>query len=457
MNPQQQPPILLVDPDDAQRQLAERALVELGVGPVATLRDRSQVRNFLARNRCVLVMLNVSDNSSDAAELVGHIVCENPAVSVVVTGANDVHDAVACIRNGASDYLPKPLAPEALIASARRALGLHRSRVEEEPRGGYTTEIPAAFAGMVTASPTMLAIFQYLGSVARSGQPLLITGETGTGKELLARAVHALSQRRGQYAALDVGTLDEAHFTEALLGRGDGRGLVAQAAGGTLFIDQVDRLSPSAQSRLLRLLQDQELAVPTEPRRLGFRLIAASTRDLRQLREGLLREDLFYRLRTHHAAVPPLRTRREDVPLLLDHFVGLASSELGRERPQVPSGILELLANYAFPGNVRELRSLVFDAVSRSSVGQLSLTPFAAAVEDASAAPTHLAARRQLASLAQLPTLKEIQTMLVEEALRRTNQHQSSAAALLGVTRQALNKRLRGRGRKRDAGGGTAG
>jgi DNA-binding NtrC family response regulator len=305
----------------------------------------------------------------------------------------------------------------------------------------------------------MLAIFQYLGSVARSAQPLLITGETGTGKELLARAVHALSQRRGQYAAIDVGTLDESHFTEALLGRGDGHGLVGQATGGTLFIDQVDRLSPSAQSRLLRMLQDQELAVPSEPRRLGFRLIAASTRDLRQLREGLLRDDLFYRLRTHHAHVPPLRTRREDVPLLLDHFVGLASAELGRERPQVPSGILELLANYAFPGNVRELRSLVFDAVSRSGGGgQLSLAPFAAAVEDASAAPAHLAARRQLAALAQLPTLKEIQTMLVEEALRRTNQHQSSAAALLGVTRQALNKRLRGRSRKRglDAGGAPA-
>src|SRR4051812_39507830 len=102
MNPQQQqPPILLVDPDDAQRLVAERALGELGVGPVATLRDRNQVRNFLARNHCVLVMLNVSDGGSDAAELVGHIVCENPAVSVVVTGANDVTDAVACIRNGA--------------------------------------------------------------------------------------------------------------------------------------------------------------------------------------------------------------------------------------------------------------------------------------------------------------------------------------------------------------------
>jgi DNA-binding NtrC family response regulator len=430
------PPILVVDPDADQLMLAEKTLSGLGVGPVATLRDRAQVRPFLAKNRCVLVMLSVAKASDEAAELVGHIVCDHPSVSVVVTGANDVSDAVACIRSGASDYLARPLAPERLLLAARRALGMRPRVAEPVDPATSVPEVP----GIVTVNAAMHRLLRYLRAIAASPLPLLITGETGTGKELAARAVHALALRRGAFLCLDSATLESALA-----------GDLGVAAGGTIYIDEIAALSANAQSRLLRLLHEQELAVLTaDPsKRTAIRVIAATGRDPRELRAtGALREDLHFRLRVHHAHLPPLRARRDDVPLLVDHFLGQACKQLSRERPAVPPGILELLAQYPFPGNARELRCLVYDALSRTDGSALSLEPFACALDEAQTAPGQQEARRVLASLPLLPTLKEIQALVVDEALRRTNQHQSSAAGLLGITRQALNKRLRGRGKR---------
>jgi DNA-binding NtrC family response regulator len=298
-----------------------------------------------------------------------------------------------------------------------------------------------AFARIVTGDAAMRRIFGYLTAVARSGEPILVTGETGTGKDLIARAAHALSGRAGAYVAVHVGGIDERAFVEALFGErpagGEPRpGLLQRAAGGTLFLDEIGDLSPVSQVRLLRLLQGED------SQGCDARLIAATSREPRSLLVGGgFRSDLFYRLRTHHVHLPPLRERRGDLPLLLDHFAGEAAVALKRARPSVPPELVRLLEGHPFPGNVRELRALVFDAVSRGADGRLPCEPIRQALVE------HGLEGRARADFVAfpsvLPSLREVQDLLVAEALRRSDGNQALAATWLGITRQGLNKRLR--------------
>jgi DNA-binding NtrC family response regulator len=290
-----------------------------------------------------------------------------------------------------------------------------------------------AFARIVTADEPMRRIFGYLTAVARTGQPMLITGETGTGKDLVARALHALGGSAGDFVTLHVGCLDEAGLAAAMS--------PARAAGGTLCLVEFGDLSPASQIWLLRLLQERESAPPGND---GQRIVVASSRDLRQLQErGSFRDDLFYRLKTHHVHLPPLRERRGDHALLVDHFVAEAAQALKRSRPHIPAELVRLLERHPFPGNVRELRSLVFDAVSRGADGQLPLDALRQALADHD--PREGARTDIVAFPSSLPTLREVQDLLVAEALRRSSGNQAMAAGWLGITRQGLNKRLRGR------------
>jgi DNA-binding NtrC family response regulator len=303
-----------------------------------------------------------------------------------------------------------------------------------------------AFGRIVTGDAAMRRIFGYLTAVARSGEPILITGETGTGKDLVARAAHALSGRAGAYVAVHVGGLEERDG--ALFGDG-AQGPLQRAAGGTLFLDEIGDLGPSSQVRLLRLIHGSDLQ-DDEPRgsehapRCDARLIAATGRDPRELldRDGF-RGDLFYRLRTHHVHLPPLRERRGDLTLLLEHFAGEAAAALRRARPSVPAELVRLLDGHPFPGNVRELRALVFDAVSRGADGRLPFEPFRQALAEHGLDGRARGDRVAFPSV--LPSLREVQDLLVAEALRRSDGNQALAASWLGITRQGLNKRLRGR------------
>jgi transcriptional regulator with GAF, ATPase, and Fis domain len=318
---------------------------------------------------------------------------------------------------------------------------------------------PEAFAGIVTESIRMRALFHQVEAVARSVQPVMISGETGVGKELLARAVHLASGRTGPFIPVNVAGVDDDFFSDTLFGHKRGaytnavterRGFVETAAGGTLFLDEIGDLSLSSQVKLLRLLQEHEYYPigSDTPRRSEARVVVATNQDLDALiAAGQFRKDLYYRLQAHNLRIPPLRERIDDIGPLLAHFVEEASIKLGLPTPRIPREIVTLLRQHDFPGNVRELEGIVYDAVAKATRGVLALEHFADKIITRKTADstTLLLAREDSQPVTfgdKLPALKEIGDMLVTEALRRTGQNQSMAARLLGVTQQALNQRI---------------
>lgn len=363
----------------------------------------------------------------------------------------------------------------------------NRSRTESPPSrtadrdvGGKASPAPTvrAFCGMVTRAQAMEAVFRYAEAVAASRQPLLITGETGVGKELFARAVHELAGLEGEFVAVNIGGLEDAMFSDTLFGHVKGaytgagverQGLLSRAAGGTLLLDEIGELEIRSQVRLLRLLEEREYYPlgSDAPRTADARIVCATCHDLeKSVSIGAFRRDLYYRLRAHHVYLPPLRERIEDLPLLVDHILGEAASALGRRKPTPPPELFDLLASYDFPGNVRELRAMVYNAVAQHRSGVLPLGSFREAIGGRRpvASPAGRAGSNGAPKAGCLditggfPTLADAEEFLVAEALRRAGNNQGVAASLLGISRETLNKRLarRKRLRVRDANAGRA-
>lgn len=317
----------------------------------------------------------------------------------------------------------------------------------------------AAFYPIVTRSPKMRSIFRYLVAVADTEQPVLITGETGVGKELVARSLHEASGRSGHFVAVNVAGLDDHMFSDALFGHARGaftgadqsrEGLIARAAGGTLFLDEIGDLSLPSQVKLLRLLQENEYYPlgNDRPKTSSGRIVVATNCDLfLKMQQDLFRKDLFYRLGAHQVHIPPLRERLEDLGPLVDLFLDESARALKKTRPATPSELIGYLHNYDFPGNVRELKAMLFDAVARHRRGVLSLASFRQVIGTrggTSSNPLEYLNELQghSASKGQMPTLKEAEEALIAHALEAAGGNQGIAASYLGITRQALNKRL---------------
>ena len=321
---------------------------------------------------------------------------------------------------------------------------------------------PEAFSGIVTTDRAMHAIFSYIEAVSRSLEPLLVMGESGVGKELIAKAVHTLSGCSGQLVAVNVAGLDDLVFADTLFGHTRGaftgadqarRGMIEEAADGTLFLDEIGDLSIASQVKLLRLLQEGEYFPlgSDRPKKLRARVVVATHHDLSLKQSaGTFRRDLYYRLCTHLVTIPPLRERKGDLPALLDHFLEDAATALGKKKPTPPRELLQLLATYGFPGNIRELKALVYNAVSVHRDRVLSMDTFLKTIGRPDPRPNHTAhsqpEQNLYAGLERLPTFGEAAELLVEEAMTRANGNQTIAARLLGISQPALSKRLKLRG-----------
>ena len=378
--------------------------------------------------------------------------------------------AVECMKQGAFDYLVKPVDKARLVTTVRRAIEARNLRDENRRLKHYLLsdklEHPEVFSALITQDPVMQSIFQYVEVIAVNRVPVLITGETGVGKELIARALHQLSGLSGELITVNVGGLDDHLFSDTLFGHKKGaftgadtarEGLIERALGGTLFLDEIGDLHIESQVKLLRLLQEGEYYPLGEdvPKGTDARIIVATNQEIESsIDEGTFREDLYYRLQTQHVHLPPLRARRDDLPLLIEHFLEKAAAQLGKNKPTPPPELFTLLSTYPFPGNIRELEGLIFDAVSRHQGGVLSMASFKDKIgQRASAHHISLAERggdpqyalftEVLRTLDQLPALKDAERVLIEEALRRSDGNQGIAAELLGMSRQALNNRLR--------------
>jgi two-component system nitrogen regulation response regulator GlnG len=466
-------PTLVVDDELPLLHSASVVLRSAGVPEVITIDDGRAVMAVMAEREVGAVVLDLAMPHVTGRALLGQLVSDYPDVPVIVmTATNDVETAVQCMRAGAVDYLVKPVEPSRLVSSVKRAIEMRALQAELlSLKERLLTDTPhqrEAFAEIVTQSPSLLAIFRYVEAIAGSPQPVLITGETGTGKELMANALHRLSARPGELVAVNVAGLDDTMFSDTLFGHTRGaftgadrarEGLIASAAAGTIFLDEIGDLAIASQVKLLRLLQDGGFYPlgADRARQSRARVVVATNTDVVQaVAAGRFRKDLYYRLRTHHVHLPPLRSRQGDIPPLVDHLIDKAARQLGKEVPSVPPALHQLLRAYSFPGNVRELEALVFDAVARHQGVTLSLASFRDSIagkpeltvttekSDDTADPAPFGAFAD-----RLPTVREAEDRLIAEALRRADGNQGVAAGLLGLSRQALNKRL-SRRRERD-------
>jgi DNA-binding NtrC family response regulator len=454
-------PVLVVDDEEAELRLVARTLQAGGIDNVLCIKDSRQVMDALASREVGAVMLDLAMPHLSGEELLAALLEQHPEVPVIIfSGFNEVEVAVRCIRAGALDYMVKPVEASRMTSGVKRALELAELRRENvllrRQLIARDVACPEAFADFASTNRTMKAIFKYVETVSRTAKPVLITGETGTGKELIAQAIHTLSGRQGQFVTVNVAGLDDNVFADTLFGHTKGaftdardtrKGLIERAAGGTLFLDEIGDMSTASQVKLLRLLQEGEyFPLGSDlPRRSDARVVVATNRDLDgALASGRFRRDLYYRLQTHHVDLPPLRDRLDDLPTLVDRFLEMASTALGKRKPTPPKELFDLLGTYHFPGNVRELESLVFDAVSLHSSRVLSVEVFRAHIRKHSQGRTAPPAMHEAMVFPQkLPTLKEVRNLQTSEAMRRANGNQAIAAELLGITRTALNKWLK--------------
>jgi len=455
--------ILIVDDEAQFLRSAQLALRIAGHGDVDTCAHGTEAMEILLRGEHGIAFLDLQLPGKTGLEILETVSRERPEISVcMVTAMSDVPTAVECMRRGASDYLVKPVSNEQYLGSLRRILDarLLLREAESLKRGILSEEgdFPAAFGRILTASPKMGKIFRYVEAIAPSRLPVLVSGETGTGKEAMARAVHDLSGRKGAFVVVNAAGVDDHLFSDTLFGHLRGaftgadrerKGLVEEAAGGTLFLDEIGDLKAESQVKLLRLLQEGTYHPlgSDRPKSADVRVVAASHRDLASaLGDGTFRADLYYRLQPHEVRLPALRERKEDLPVLARAFVEEACRQFGRTPIQIPSELWTLLANHAWPGNIRELKGLLFDAVGRSQGGTLSLEPLKERLapgrggsQDPSGSPPSAA----MAFPEVLPTLKEMEDQLVREALRRTRGNRSQAADLVGMARQTMVRKAK--------------
>jgi DNA-binding NtrC family response regulator len=442
-------PILLVDDEPAWLNSLAFTLEYSGhVTNLLTCSDSRELSGMLRCQPVSLVLLDLVMPHIGGEDLLLQIVRDHPGLPVIVlSGLNQLETAVRCMKLGAFDYFVKTTDPERLLSGIQKALELQALQRENRE---LTVRLlqrelqhPEVFAPFATRSQKMEAVCQYLEAIAGSSEPLLIVGEPATGKELAARALHALACPDGPWVMTTAAELSESSGA----GEDLGSGLLARARGGVLYVEEIGRLSLAAQDELARWLQGgDEPAYGWQNAGGEARLVCSSSDDLpAMVNGGLFRKDLFFRLSLHQIRMLPLRERLEDLPLLLDQCIAETCAALKRRKPVLPRNLVPLLASHAFPGNLRELRELVAGVVAQSPVGRLSMELFHRYLDRFAAAPPS-AARDDLPLVVipgRMPTLAEARDLVIQEALRRANDNQSIAARLLGISQPALSIHLK--------------
>jgi DNA-binding NtrC family response regulator len=435
--------ILLVDDEAGFLETAALTLQSYGFTQVNTLVDPREVLAFLRSNTVDIVSLDLTMPHVSGEELLQAITDEFPHISVIIiSGIMDVEAVISCMRLGAKDYIMKPLDDKRLSTTIANIAGEHALR--DENRLLQQKVLPSvvengnAFIDVISCSPLMQNLFSYAEAIASSPLPVLITGDTGTGKELMARALHNVRHADAPFVACNVAGIDDSVFSDTLFGHVKGgftgadsnrEGVIEQASGGTLFLDEIGELSPESQVKLLRLLQEDEYQPIGADRlkRSKAWVVLATNRDLETLPQ--FRKDLYYRLAAHRLHVPPLIDRVEDIPLLIQHFIkkyntSISDDQLAVVGREIERDVLEKPLN----GNIRELEGIVANRVI-AGVGQSIYSS-----HDGSNRPDTSIAF----SFSAFPTMSEVRVTAVKEAIDYCNGNKTSAARLLGVSKQTV-------------------
>jgi len=441
--------ILLVDDNESQRQVMAFWLSEehCDVSMASTV---AAAIELLAQEKVDLIVTDVKMPESSGMDLLAWAKEHMPEIPVLVmTAFGSVSDAVAAMKIGAFDYVLKPLNEDAFRLIVNKALQ-HTRLVRENSTLRAYAEKTSRFENLIGHSKKMKELFDLALQVAPRDSTVLILGESGTGKELLAKAIHLNSGRRSApFVVVNCGAIPETLIESELFGHKKGSFTGAQAdrigkfeAGnrGTVFLDEIGEVSPSLQVRLLRVIQEREIQKigQTDPLKIDVRVIAATNRDLdTMLEDRSFREDLYYRLRVIQLNIPPLRERRDDIPLLAEHFVAQFCQRYGLSRSLAPSAV-DVLTEYNWPGNVRELENVIESAIVLSTTEQITPGFFPENVrqEHVRVSQIHL----------QIPddgiSLEDVEKELILKALEKCQWNQTRAARFLNITRKTLMYRM---------------
>ena len=450
--------ILIVDEDKGVLRALERIMRD-EFERVITIGDPNRIPGLLGKNDIDVVILDMNfraavHNGNEGLYWMREIFAFDSTISVVIlTASGDVELAVKAIKEGAVDYILKPWDNTRLITTVNAAWKLRASRLEasnlKQDNQLLKREINKGGEKIVLgASPTMINVMNIVGKVAATEANVLITGENGTGKELVAREIHRLSKRSGELmVSVDMGSITETLFESELFGhvkgaftdaKEDRKGKFELAEKGTLFLDEIGNLSLQSQAKLLSVLQNRYIVRVGSNRQIpiDIRLISATNCDLNQMvSEGRFREDLLYRINTIMIEVPPLRDRVDDIPILANHFLRVNCERYGKGRMKISTTALEKLANHDWPGNVRELQHAIEKAVIMSDSDTLKPSDFVFSAHVSRAYHTEM-------------TLEEMERKMIADSLRRYGNNISVVAGKLGITRQTLYNKMKSYGLK---------
>jgi len=438
--------ILIVEDEDKLRRVLELQLQSAGYETVA-VRSAEEALKHVPSVDLILADLRLPGMSG--LEMIQQIRHQDEQLPIIVmTAYSSVETAVEAMKAGAADFLPKPFSLDHLLTVIHKALEVRRLRQENLTLRAEVAR-RYSFDNIIGRSPAMQEIFATIERVAPTSATVLIAGESGTGKDLIARAIHYHSPRRDYpFVKINCAAIPESLLESELFGYEKGAftgattskpGKFEQADKGTVFLDEIGEIPPAIQVKLLRVLQDKEFERlgSNRTRRVDVRVIAATNADLRAaIESGQFREDLYYRLNVVPINVPPLRQRKEDIPALVEHFIRKYSQEFGRPVKGISNEALEILMKHHWPGNVRELenvieRALVLCSGDRIEASDIKLDPVTK--------PTGLDSDF---FLPEGTTLEEHERQLILKALERAKGNKSLAARMLGITRNALRYRL---------------
>ena len=462
------PTLLIVDDDSLILKAIELALAGEGIVVRTAMTAAEAVHDF-SQNRpdCAIIDVRLPDRSGlDLLAALRGIDAKVPVV--LMTGYGTAETAIESMQRGAFDYLLKPIDPDALLELVLKAFDVARL-MRVPPRMAPSDEPPSADDLFVGQAPVMQEVFKTIGRVAPTDATVLVLGESGTGKELVARAIYHHSRRANQpFLAINCAAIPETLLESELFGHEKGSftgaerkrvGKFEQCHGGTLFLDEIGDMTPLTQAKILRVLQDGafERVGSNASVRADVRIIAATSRNLElMIAEGRFREDLFYRLNTCTIRLPPLRERREDITLLVHHFLRLSAHEFDRKVTAVAPEALVALTAFSWPGNVRQLHSIVKQSLLRVQGPVLGLDALPAEIVGRTAAPELPASEAGDLGLIQFirerlagdcttlheEVIERVERKLLSAVLESTRGNLTKTAIILGITRPTLRGKL---------------
>jgi DNA-binding NtrC family response regulator len=437
--------ILVVDDDRDTRELLREVLSEEGYNVVTSSSGEEALQ--VGKQECfdlIISDMKLGPDLSGLDVLRAYKTLQPESEVILITAFGTMETAIEALKGGAFDYLSKPFKIDELLVQVGRALE-NRNLIRENRALKRQLGSQVQLSSLVGRSPAMLEVYKKIAMVSDSRSTVLIYGESGTGKELVAKAIHHNGPRTNQrFLAVNCGALTESLLESELFGHvrgsftgafGNTRGIFEEASGGTVFLDEVAEMSPALQVKLLRTLEEQEVrrVGSNRPILIDVRIIAASNRNLAErVEQGKFRQDLYYRLRVIEIALPPLRERTEDVPLLVEHFLKKLEHERGRMFSVTPQA-LSVLVSYAWPGNVRELENALEAAVALTRAGVLTPEDLPPKVR----AEFHDASRLE-DLYANLPSLEELERRYLAHVLRMTRENKTRTAGILGISRKTL-------------------